>query len=93
MPERHRRQHPARAGAAYPILMSYVAVQTNAAIFNGCPIIQTDVVIKNTDTDFYSVNDRASDRVGLMVERRLPRQRDSGRALRLPDIKEIDKSV
>ena len=39
-----------------------------------------DVVIKDTEADLYAAIDRAADRAGRTVDRRLQRQRDKGRS-------------
>ena len=48
-----------------------------------------DVVIKDTEMDLYTAIDRAADRVGRTVARRLARQRVIGRASGPVDMKSI----
>ena len=48
-----------------------------------------DVVIEDTETDLYTAINRAADRAGRTVWRRLARQHDRGRSWRLHDMKSI----
>ncbi|MBF0470375.1 MAG: HPF/RaiA family ribosome-associated protein [Gammaproteobacteria bacterium] len=48
-----------------------------------------DVVIEDTEVDLYAAIDRAADRAGRTVGRRLARHRDRGRLSRLHDIETI----
>jgi ribosome-associated translation inhibitor RaiA len=51
-----------------------------------------DVVIENTEADLYAAIDRAADRAGRTVRRRLARQRVKDRSLRQPYMKSISES-
>jgi len=48
-----------------------------------------DVIIEDTETDLYAAIDRAADRAGRTVERRLARQRDKGRSVRMHRVEDI----
>ena len=49
-----------------------------------------DVVIEDTEEDLYAAIDRAANRAGRTVGRRLTRQRDMGRAIIADDMMELD---
>jgi len=48
-----------------------------------------DVVIEDTESDLYVAIDRAADRAGRTVTRRIARKRDNSRAFRKHDMKTI----
>jgi len=52
----------------------------------------SDVVIEDTETDLYAAINRAANRAGHTVRRRLTRQRVRGRSSGLPYIKSITES-
>ena len=52
----------------------------------------TDVVIEDTEVDMYAAIDRAVDRAGRTVDRRLARHRDRDRSIRLHDMHETELS-
>ena len=51
-----------------------------------------DVVVEDTETDLYVAIDRAADRAGRTVRRRLARRRVKDRSIGLPDMKSITES-
>jgi ribosomal subunit interface protein len=50
-----------------------------------------DVVIEDTEANLYAAIDRAADRAGRTVGRRLARHRDKGRSSRLHDMESISE--